>query len=105
MHTLLRTTTGAVSEDGRPLYSASPSSLVFLGIASGESPPTLKIVVTKERGLGFLTLRRGGFREPKGHQYPPLLGGSGLPVQPSFNSARYRHFSQAMDFAQLQGGF
>merc|ERR1719365_411439 len=38
--TLLRTTTGAVSEDGRPLYSASPSSFVFLGIASGESPPS-----------------------------------------------------------------
>ena len=42
VHTLLRTTTGAVSEDGRPLYSASPSSFVFLGIASGESPPILK---------------------------------------------------------------
>ena len=105
--TLLRTTTGAVSEDGRPLYSASPSSFVFLGIASGESPPSLKSMVTIESGygLGFLKLRRGGFREPRGHQYPPLLGGCGLPVQPSFNSARYGHFCQAMDFAQLQGGF
>ena len=42
VQTLLRTTTGAVSDDGRPLYSASPSSFVFLGIASGESPPILK---------------------------------------------------------------
>ena len=106
VRTLLRTTTGAVSEDGRPQYSASPSSFVFLGIASGESPPTLKSVVTIGSccGLGFLTLRRGGFREPKGHQYPPLLGAIGLPVQPSLNSAGYRHFGQAVDFAQLQGG-
>merc|ERR1719400_2825438 len=56
--TLLRTTTGAVSEDGSPLYSASPSSFVFLGIASGESPPTLssdqKLLLCETSGQGSI---------------------------------------------------